>query len=49
MSCTRESTILPNFSFVRITAKPPRNPLNLEAEHGVTMDDLYDGEVPEWM
>jgi len=44
---------LPNFRFVRITAKSPRvddrSPLDLEAEHGVTMDDMYDGEVPEWM
>jgi len=44
---------LPNFRFVRITAKFPRvddwSPLDLEAEYGVTMDDMYDGEVPEWM
>jgi len=26
-----------------------RSPLDLEAEHGVTMDDMFDGEVPEWM
>jgi len=40
-----------NFRFVRITAKFPRadyrSPLDLEAEHGVTMDDMYDGEIPE--
>ena len=43
----------PNFRFVRITAKSPRvddrSPPDLEAEYGVTMDDMYDGEVPEWM
>ena len=26
-----------------------RIPLQLEAEHGVTMDDMYDGEDPEWI
>src|SRR6218665_1950120 len=35
--------------FVRITAKSPRvddrSPLDLEAEHGETMDDMYDEEV----
>ena len=25
------------------------NPLELEAEHGVTMNAMYDGEVPEWI
>ena len=25
------------------------SPCIMEAEHGVTMDDMYDGEVPEWM
>src|SRR6218665_605792 len=49
-----EKARLPNFRFVRITAKSPRvderSPLDLEAEpHGVAMDDMYDGEVPEWM
>ena len=48
-----EKARLPNFRFVRITAKSPRvddrSPLDLEAEHGVTMDDMYDGEVPEWI
>ena len=48
-----EEARLPNFRFVRITAKSPRvddrSPQDLEAEHGVTMDDMYDGEVPEWM
>jgi len=42
---------LPNFRFVPITVKSPRvddrSPLDLEAEHGVTMDDTFDGEVPE--
>jgi len=36
---------------VRITAKSPcvedRSPLHLEAEHGVTMDDMYEGGVPD--
>ena len=45
-----EKARLPNFIFVRITAKSPRvddrSPLDLEAEHGVTMDDKHDGEVP---
>ena len=44
-----EKARLPNFRFVRIIAKFPRvddrSPLDLEAEHGVTMDDMYDGEV----
>jgi len=48
-----EKARLQNFRFVRITAKSPsvddRSPLDLKAEHGVTMDDMYDGEVPEWM
>jgi len=26
-----------------------RSPQELEAEHGITMDDKYDGEVPEWI
>jgi len=26
-----------------------RSPLKLEAEHGVTMDDMHNGEVPEWI
>lgn len=26
-----------------------RGPLQLEAEHGVTVDDMYDGEVPKWI
>jgi len=38
---------------VRITAKFPRvhdrSPIELEAEHGVTMNEKYDGEVPEWI
>jgi len=42
---------LPNFRVVRITAKSPcmddRSALDLEAEHGATMDDMYDGGVPE--
>ena len=48
-----EKARLPNFRFVQITEKSPgmddRSPLDLEAEHGVTMDGMYDGEVPEWM
>jgi len=26
-----------------------RSPLDLGAEHGVIMYDMYDGEVPAWM
>jgi len=48
-----EKARFPSFRFVRITAKSPRvddrSPLDLKAEHGVTMDDMYDEEVPEWM
>jgi len=42
---------LPNLRFLRITAKSTRlddrSPLDLEADYGVTMDEMYDGEVPE--
>ena len=48
-----EKARLLNFIFVPITTKSPRvddrNLLELEAEHGVTMDDMYDGEVSEWI
>src|SRR6218665_979017 len=48
-----EKARLPNFRFVRTTAKSPhvddRSPLDLEAEHGVTMDDMCEGEVTEWI
>jgi len=50
-SCDRESTI----AKLQICAKcsklrvDDRIPLDLEAEHGVTMDGMYDGEVQEWM
>ena len=44
---------MPNFRFVRNMAKFPRlgdeSPLELEAEHGATMNDVYDKEVPEWV
>jgi len=44
---------LSNFIFVLITAKSPRvddrSPLDLEAELGVTMDNMHNGEVPEWI
>src|SRR6218665_358136 len=52
---TRESPIanVKIGAYRRITAKSPRvddrSPLDLEAEHGATMDDMYDGEVPEWI
>ena len=40
-----------NFRFVRSTMKSPlvddRSPLVLKSEHGVTMDAMYEGEVPE--
>ena len=26
-----------------------QSPLDLEAEHGVTVVDIYDGQVPEWI
>jgi len=50
-----EKARLPNFRFVQITAKSPRvddrSPLDLEAEHGVIMVDMYmyDEEIPEWI
>jgi len=40
-----ENARLPTFRFVRITPKSPRvgdrSPLELEAKHGVTVDDMY--------
>ena len=50
-----EKERFPNFEFIR--SRPigkslradDRSPLELEAEHGVTMDAMYDGEVPEWI
>ena len=48
-----EKARFPNFRLVRSMAKSlrvdDRSPLELEAEHGVTMDAMYDGEVPEWI
>ena len=41
----------PNFRFVRSVAKSLRDDdrslLELEAEHDVTMDAMYEGEFPE--
>jgi len=46
-----EKARFPNFRFVRSTVKSPlvddRSPLVLKSEHGVTMDAMYEGEVPE--
>ena len=48
-----EKALLPNFQFVwsavKASCTDDRSPLVLEAEHGVTMDDMYDVKVPEWI
>jgi len=51
-SCGRESTI----TKLKLCANYSKIPMcewsessGSEAEHGVTMDGMHDGEVPEWM
>jgi len=52
MSSDRESTVTKLqicANYCKIPTRGWWSPLDLEAEHGVTMDGMYDAEVPEWM
>ena len=44
-----EKARLQNFRFVRVAAMDDQSHLDLEAEHGLTMDDMHDREVPKCM